>query len=306
MKAFKKAPLTVAETPRQPKHKGGKSANQAALPYDFTEDIELITPEMAARYLTKSRLNRSMSLGVVESYAADMRSGKWKLTLDPIRFNEAGELMDGQHRLSACVMSGCAFLTKVVHGVPDEMMKVLDTGRRRKVSDHLAIRGISQPVVRAAAARWLLFFKSGSKSRTSYNLRPSNSEVEDLIDRHPNLEASCIIADHPLGIPGSLLVAIHYVGAFLLDKKGRADAFATTFVKGVSNREFYQEAASDPAVRWRERLLRLRDTEKKTLFASTVYAGTVHVWNAYSIGKELKIITPPQTVTFNGLDVGKI
>ena len=68
-----------------------------------------ITPKMAAEMLER-HLNpenqRRQSQSVVESYARAMRAGQWLLTHQGIAIDTNGELVDGQHRLSAIVASG--------------------------------------------------------------------------------------------------------------------------------------------------------------------------------------------------------
>ena len=68
-----------------------------------TETI-LVTPEMARRWLdSNTRSNRRPSAKTVDAYAREMAAGRWLVTHQGIAFNQAGELVDGQHRLLAII-----------------------------------------------------------------------------------------------------------------------------------------------------------------------------------------------------------
>jgi hypothetical protein len=69
--------------------------------------ITLITPELAEKFLEKNSNNyRKLSEKVVKAYQIDMETGNWKFNGDSIKFNKSGQLVDGQHRLTAISRSG--------------------------------------------------------------------------------------------------------------------------------------------------------------------------------------------------------
>lgn len=83
--------------------------------------IELVSPEMAARWLTRNHSNREVDTGAVRRYSEAMLSGRWRLSGESLKFKVGGEVLDGQHRLMAVVRSGCTVpmlvLTDVEHWV---------------------------------------------------------------------------------------------------------------------------------------------------------------------------------------------
>lgn len=90
---------------------------------------ERITPEKAQFYLDKNLpTNRGISMSRVSSYADDMLSGNWSDNCTTIKFNSAGDLIDGQHRLSAIVKSGKTVSMWVARGVDENAFKTVDTG----------------------------------------------------------------------------------------------------------------------------------------------------------------------------------
>jgi hypothetical protein len=111
----------------------------ATLQYNKLKQVtETITPTKAKKILAETNVdNRSMRRTVVERYARDMANGNWRLTSDPIKFDADGRLIDGQHRLQACVEAGKSFKTAVAYGVEVIAKEAMDTGLRRTFADVL-------------------------------------------------------------------------------------------------------------------------------------------------------------------------
>src|SRR5208337_4885018 len=98
-----------------------------------------VTPEMARDWLGANQKNRRPKKSTVQAYARDMVAGEWKLAGDPIRFDSSKNLLDGQHRLLACIIAERPFQTVVMRDLSPEVMRVLDHGCRRTVGDQLHI-----------------------------------------------------------------------------------------------------------------------------------------------------------------------
>lgn len=105
---------------------------------NITIQFELITSAVAEHYLGKlPDWQRNESEPTTEEYVDDMLDGDWLFTGDPIRFTAAGELFDGQHRCQAILASGKPQRVLVIRGLPQDVMKVLDTGYQRKFTNYL-------------------------------------------------------------------------------------------------------------------------------------------------------------------------
>ena len=111
--------------------------------------IKTITPALAAQYLKMNATNRRLRLNVVSKYANDMRNGNWVLTHQGIAFSDKGELIDGQHRLSAILESETPIEMLVSFGIPEKAngngvsiipMDAVDRGVPRLIGDQLCIR----------------------------------------------------------------------------------------------------------------------------------------------------------------------
>ena len=98
-----------------------------------------VTPEIARGWLTFNTNNaRKLSKSVVDVYASDMAEGRWNECSDIICFS-GGNLINGQHRLSAVVQSG---VTVPFYVHMDWHGEVFDAHRRRSISALLSIKGI--------------------------------------------------------------------------------------------------------------------------------------------------------------------
>ncbi len=106
-----------------------------------------ITPAMAKEWLKRNVRNRTVSKDVVTAYARDMVNGEWAETHQGIAFNDLDELIDGQHRLNAVILSGVTVKMRVTWGLKSQMggklmttMDAVDRGRTRSVADQLRIQ----------------------------------------------------------------------------------------------------------------------------------------------------------------------
>jgi len=129
--------------------------------------VETITPETAASILAKNLSNRPISGRHVDFLTAQIKGGYFLETGDSIKISKEGELIDGQHRLSAVVRSGVPIVCAIARDVDRSVFEVLDTGRARSSSDVLAVSGFRNANNLAAAARFILLHKAGLNSRAA-------------------------------------------------------------------------------------------------------------------------------------------
>lgn len=141
--------------------------------------IVTINAELAVSYLSKNMVNRTLSPNRVNQYADSLRRGDWQLNGESIKFNEKGEMIDGQHRLSAIIKSGVPMTTLVIFDVPDDV-SVLDRGRNRNLTDSLIIEGMPKSVANnTTVAMAKLFYTIQSSGRN-----PSDSFVREWLEKN--------------------------------------------------------------------------------------------------------------------------
>lgn len=130
--------------------------------------VIMVTPEIAARWLSHNTNNRNIRQTVVARYQADMRNGLWTFAGDPIRFATDGTLLDGQHRLTAVSeLEDITVPMVVIRGLPLESQKVMDQGTRRTPGDQLGLAGIPNQNQVAAAVKQYLVWAEGFLFRDS-------------------------------------------------------------------------------------------------------------------------------------------
>lgn len=129
-----------------------------------------VTPAIARQWLEANTINRPLRHSVVEGYKAFLKRGEYRLTHQGIAFAETGELLDGQHRLTALaeMPNGFSIPIMVTRGLPPESTKGMDQGLKRSHSDILAI-----PTGHAAVARYMaLIYETSRNAVTSEFLVP--------------------------------------------------------------------------------------------------------------------------------------
>lgn len=114
---------------------------------------ELIGPEQAIAYLACNRINRKLRLATVKRYEEEMLQGAWTLTSDAIAFDDQGNLIQGQHRLTAIQRTKTTHAFWVCRGLPSEARGNLDSGSKRELHDRLTIAG--HPITKSTGSACL-------------------------------------------------------------------------------------------------------------------------------------------------------
>lgn len=134
---------------------------------------ETITPKLAAEYLALSVGNRTIRPDVVAILATAMAHGQFLYNADPIRFDTEGHLIDGHHRLTACVLANVPFTTAVARGLDPEVRTTIDIGLKRTLADHLKMRGELNTVNAAA------YLVTAAKLVAGITIKMSTTDIYD-------------------------------------------------------------------------------------------------------------------------------
>lgn len=130
----------------------------------------------------------------VDKYARDMKKKDqhghpmWRECSQPIEFDWEGHLINGQHRCAAQVKSKTKQTWWVLRGVDPATARHIDTGIPRNPADQLKFEGHSNVVVLSGVARWAFLLENNAVA--SGRIKPSQEEIIDMVDRHPDLEHS--------------------------------------------------------------------------------------------------------------------
>lgn len=154
-----------------------------------THSVVLVSPDTAKRWLKANAKNRPIDEPTVLMYAQQMVDGLWQFAADPIRFNDRGELSDGQHRLTAITVADITLPFLVIRGLQPETQRVMDQGRKRTPGNQLYLSGIKHANNVAAAARQLILIDNGMMFRDSKQQRryTSAAHIEQYIADHPEV-----------------------------------------------------------------------------------------------------------------------
>lgn len=260
----------------------------------------LITPHIAAAWLEKNTGNRTMRRNVVDKYARDMVSGNFDFAGDVIRFDWNGRLIDGQHRLAACIKADVSFESMVVYGLDPAVQVRIDGGKARTAADALTIEGgYSSLGLLASTARLIL------AERFELDVLKcawSSSEIMDVIKKHKQLPASVNAVARkkvPKGMPLAYLALIHYVGTRFLDKPEKADAFVGVMQTGEST------YSGDPAHKYRERIINDGSGEK-SMKREVRYWMMKHAWNLFAADETVQVLRVGGPVHITGLNRKKL
>lgn len=146
-------------------------------------DIEKITPQRAAEYLKRNKVNRLISHETVNKYADDMKNGAFQCNGEAIKFNKSGALVDGQHRLRAIIKSGVTVEVLVIREV-DDSVSIYDLARSRSPLDSLIIEGYDRElanVSNVALARLHAIISRGSRTISTSEIRKFLNEHRDAL-----------------------------------------------------------------------------------------------------------------------------
>lgn len=241
-----------------------------------TSEVVSIYPDMARAWLSKNVKNRKISPKHKAKLARDMKSDSWQMTGDAIRFDVNGNLLDGQHRLQACIDSDAPFQSFVIYGLPPESQDVMDTVRPRTAADMLSMHGFHGTSILTGMCRYIAEIKTGV---TMDSVKLSNAEILHMVALRPKLSVSIgHVWKLPPGIPRPALGLVHYIASEMLGNAGDADEFINVFKTGVP------AYPNDPAHTLRERFIRSKSDTRQAIKRSENLRACAHAWNAFSKG----------------------
>ena len=150
-------------------------------------EVRKINKTTAEMMLKKNYSNRKLTKTNVRFLSKQMKEGKWLFDGQPIRFDEFGRLLDGQHRLNAVIHSDTEQEFLIVSGIPSESFKVMDTGKVRSGGDALSILGVSYANYVSATARLVIKHKQGSHYKSGGDSKISNTDVVEWYNNNKGI-----------------------------------------------------------------------------------------------------------------------
>jgi hypothetical protein len=247
-----------------------------------------VTPQQAKAWLENNTHNRSMRELHWMSMALDMLEGRWKYNGDAVRFSADGTLLDGQHRLRACIEAQVPFETDVVFGLDPAVMDTIDIGRARRASDVVTLNGgensgINAVCACAAACLVLIHQKHGLHRVQCADVYPTKTEISSFVLAHPRLGQ---IAGHAAGLgrhlaPPRVMATCYYL--FSEQNAELAEQFFNDLAEGTNL------SRKSPIYHLRERMVANRGSKRKMQLIE-ILALFFKAWMAYRDQKSVDLL----------------
>lgn len=124
-----------------------------------------MTPDIAKELLAINTNNRRIKKERILAYGRSMSRGQWQFTGDAIRVaqKDTGEhiIVDGQHRLLACVEANVPFETMLFTNLDYSVFSVIDRGVCRTNGDLLSVSGVANGTTVGALVRPIIASDAG-------------------------------------------------------------------------------------------------------------------------------------------------
>lgn len=150
----------------------------------------IITPPEAEEMLADNQCNRPIRQVRIDRFARDMSNDQWDLNGETVKLSDAGSLLDGQHRLLACIKADMPFETYLIRNLPRAAQRTVDTGAARTMGDQFVMEGEDNGHALAAVARWYFKWLRGIRLAASTSLEPTHPEMLALLRSEPRLRVA--------------------------------------------------------------------------------------------------------------------
>jgi hypothetical protein len=290
-KAFRQRNAPRPKEPTQPLGLNGVDLVEG-LGLPFTMEIVDISPSMAQAWLDRGQEhNREPTRGRVVRLTNSIRRGEWQVTGDTIKLDKDGLVLDGRHRLLACIAAGMPIRSLVVRGVPTEVFSVLDTGKNRTPGDVMGIAGYKNRVAIASVARGLILIDASGRYDP-----PNRLELDPLLthtaqlryaQEHPEVEQGVLLGNQvrAAGLKGGAgLLGLLFALLIRVDENA-AGVFAEHLGSGANL------DSDSPILRFRNRLISDQRMPNGLADREHLIALGIKAWNAWRAGEAVRSLT---------------
>lgn len=244
--------------------------------------------------------NRPLSRKTVEDYKRELVSGHWPAHHQGIGIDSDGNLLDGQHRLTAISESGVSAPMQVTVGLDRAAtFSVIDTGKRRSLTDALALHDDTLPnraQVTALIRMLRIWSECDYPKIPERAAKITNTQQISLFEKYGReklVESSSISSRaRSVSIPSSALAAAHY----LIVDAGNDSAFVRyAFIEPLLT-GYPMTGLKDPRLALRGRLMREPNGTDHTRLG--ILAAIIVGWNAFVEDRSLAKIYIPSKQPF--------
>lgn len=263
-----------------------------------------ISPDVAQKLLsnTDTKVQRKLKRNHILSLADDMRAGNFiQNNGDSIRQDIEGNIIDGQHRLAACIEANFTIKTLFVKGLNTDTIKTIDIGQKtRTFTDVLEInhrQNYKYATHITATVKFLHRYKKGvvaSGMESKRNFRLSTNDFLEWIDKNPKIidfvaETMLIVSNGDRLVPASLFCGLKWI----LDgyNKSESDKFFQRLSDGIGIDK------TSPIFTLRKRILSSKfgnNINRYRLSQSELIFCILKTWNYYMEGNKILVMKVPK------------
>ncbi len=276
-------------TPFKPPEPVADTSPNGSTPPVCKPEVMTVTPDLAREWTVLNTRNRNVRYTRVAQLARDMRAGNWMLNGESIKIAVDGTILDGQHRLYACMQAEVPFETLVVRGLPVEAQDTIDTGAVRSMADQFTLRGEVSANRLAAIARWAFKWMHGVRTKGATDQDPTHAEMLALLEAEPRIREATAWAENARKAFRPVNGSVYGIAWLLFHGTDHlaAEVFLDKVVTGVDL------GAGHPALAFRNRVMRSRDIgERLNQYEQLGYL--IIAWNAFKDDRTLAKLLPPR------------
>ena len=245
-----------------------------------------ITPSIAADWIARNTRNRPVRQAMVMRYSEDMAARRWRVNGSTVVMSDKGNILDGQHRLLACIRSGASFTTFVASGVPEEAFVTIDSGISRKFSDVVSILGYPDASRLSALVRgWWEYQERGKLGTTGKERAPTTQELQTMLLENTDRFLSCLrgtSGPQKLFGGGTGAWGVVWMATGDIDETDR-DFFFDRLKDG-------QNLAAGDAIYALRRLLQNDETRGRAMPPNMLLAYLIKAWNKFRGRETVEIL----------------
>lgn len=248
-------------------------------------EILTITPDLAKNLLSNNKSNRRIDSSKLLFIVHQIENGQWKLNGESIIISNDGEILDGQHRLSAVVKTGKSIGSLLVSGIDKNVFDTIDTGKARSAADVLYIMKTPNSTGISGGINKYLMLCKGYQSSTMNKAiaKISNTDIKDEYLNNEELYQNLHKAASAFYHKNFRIITIgDYIGFYRLFQLKHSTNVVQSFFDAIDNRDgigdvLYNKLLNDIVA-------------KRKMISSEKNAIIIKAFNAHVSGKVVKVL----------------
>ena len=237
-----------------------------------------VGPLLAKKWMETNKDNRPIRTHLFRSMALDMSNDNWDDNGETIKFDEDGNLIDGQHRLLAIIESNKTIEMLVVWGLKRKVQDTIDTGAKRTFADNLHRKGEKNAFVLASIVRKVSLWENGLSPGKKTAL--SNYTLTRTLEKYPELREIAIKANN-IAQKSSLVASIAGYCWWAFAQVSEKDC--KHFFDRLA--DLHNSTKGNPIDALKLRLQKIKNKDYESVSEIWLTAVTIKAWNKFRRGE---------------------